>query len=123
MLRRSDGFTLIELMTTMSVLGILAAVALSHFKSYQTRAFDARAENDLHTAITAEEAYFADNESYVACSNVDCETQFEAFTLSMGTEITMTVVGTARFFQGEAYHPKGDKRFTYDSTTNSYTAS
>jgi type IV pilus assembly protein PilA len=58
------GFTLIELMIVIAIIGILAAIAIPQFSAYRKRSFNAAAEADLRNAATAQEAYFVDNQTY-----------------------------------------------------------
>ena len=62
--KRQKGFTLIELMIVVAIIGILAAIAIPQFAAYRMRAYNAAAESDLHTAQTAFEVFFNDNSMY-----------------------------------------------------------
>ena len=60
----SKGFTLIELMIVIAIIGILAAIAIPQFASYRKKAYNAAALSDMKTAKTTLEAYYADNQYY-----------------------------------------------------------
>jgi len=62
--RPQTAFTLIELLITVAVIAILAAIAVPNFLEAQTRSKVARAKADMRTLKTALEAYAVDNNSY-----------------------------------------------------------
>ena len=62
--KKNEGFTLIELMIVIAIIGILAAIAIPQFNSYRKRSYDAAAQSDLKNMATAQEAYFVDNFTY-----------------------------------------------------------
>ena len=58
------GFTLIEMLMVVVIIGLLAAIAIPKFEGSRGQALVATMKSDLRNLITAQEAYFADNTAY-----------------------------------------------------------
>ena len=59
-LRSKKGFTLIELMIVVAIIGILAAIAIPNFLRFQAKSKQSEAKTNLGGIFTAETAYFAE---------------------------------------------------------------
>lgn len=66
-IRNQDGFTLVELMIVVAIIGILAAVAIPNYQKYQARARQSEAKIALAAIYTAEKAFAVESSSYTAC--------------------------------------------------------
>ncbi len=64
MLRDKKGFTLIELMIVVAIIGILAAIAIPNFLKFQCRSRQSEARTNLGGIFTAEESFFATCQFY-----------------------------------------------------------
>lgn len=58
------GFTLIELMIVVAIIGILAAIAIPNFLKYQAKSKQSEAKTNLKGVFTSEASYFSEANSY-----------------------------------------------------------
>lgn len=113
-MKNNLGFTLLELLVVVTIIGVLSAITVPQFNDYRRRAFDARALSDLRNVAIAEEAYFMDEEEYLSCVNDECATLPGIPGISEGVTINMAANGDT--FTGLASHIKGTGRaFEWDS--------
>jgi type IV pilus assembly protein PilA len=66
--KRRGGFTLIELMIVVAIIGILAAIAIPNFMRFQLKAKAGEGKTNLAAIRTAEESYMAEFGTYVGAS-------------------------------------------------------
>ena len=76
-----NGFTLIELIITVAIIGILAALAFPKYEQYVTRANRVDATTEIMRLAAAQEKYYLQNNSYAT------ETQLAGFITSGNTTL------------------------------------
>jgi type IV pilus assembly protein PilA len=64
-LRKQEGFTLIELMIVVAIIGILAAIAIPNFLQYQLKSRQSEAKTNLQAIKTSQVAFQAERGCYV----------------------------------------------------------
>jgi type IV pilus assembly protein PilA len=117
--QEQSGFTLIELLVVVALIGIIAAIALPQINSYRVRGFNATAQSDLRNMISAQEAYFVDQQIYLSCVNDTCnEPALPGMRVSEGTNIRCNLIGAGEYFTCSSKHQKGVVTYLYDSETS-----
>jgi len=62
--RNQKGFTLIELMIVIAIIGILAAIAIPQFATYRAKSYNSASVSDARNMRTDLEAYYAEWDVY-----------------------------------------------------------
>lgn len=69
--RKQAGFTIVELLIVIVVIGILAAIVITTFVGVQKRARDSERKTDLNSMSSQIEVYFADSGKYPTLANMN----------------------------------------------------
>ncbi len=65
--KNPEGFTLVELMVVVAIIGILSAIAVPNFKKYQAKSKQSEAKIQLAAVYNAEVGASADWDTYATC--------------------------------------------------------
>jgi len=116
------GFTLIELMIVIAIIGILAAIAIPQFSAYRSRAYVAATKADVKNNYTATQAYISDKPEVTLASLAevitggttgDSGSENPLAKASKGVTITISATGTIK---GENTNLTGE--YTLDADGN-----
>lgn len=84
------GFTLIELMLVIGIIGILAAIAIPAAHGYRQKAFEDAVLSDVRNTVSVEEGYFAENQSYLPFGPITGSGGTTSFPLASGFSIRIS---------------------------------
>jgi type IV pilus assembly protein PilA len=122
-----DGFTLVEVLVVVVIIGALVAIAVPVYLNYRRGAADKAAQSDIRGAIATVEQYFADNENTYPASALMQLTSFNLVTPGgTSTNLRITVSGktimtlyvasaTATSYKLCTANIDGTKEYLYDS--------
>lgn len=107
--RNEKGFTLIELMIVIAIIGILAAIAIPNFLRYQLKSKTAEAKTNLGAIKTSQEAFRAEWDAYIPCG----------LTLATPSDIKQdwTPAKTNAGFTTLGWAPSGKVYYSYEVAT------
>ncbi|HEY8153793.1 MAG TPA: prepilin-type N-terminal cleavage/methylation domain-containing protein [Myxococcota bacterium] len=107
---RNAGFTLVELMITVVLIGILAAIAIPNFLSYQAKSRRAEAYANVVAIATSELGFQAESDAFIDAG------PFPDFTLygGLGTQKMPWDAASIAEYAELGWQPEGDVAYTYE---------
>ena len=105
----TKGFTLIELMIVVAIIGILAAIAIPNFLTYQKKSKTSEAKTCIGGIKTSQLSFAAEKDHHAVCAKLG------------GTPNTSKAewpaAGSCGGFDSIGWRPAGDVYFNYECTT------
>jgi|WetSurSiteA1Bulk_404760.scaffolds.fasta_scaffold08386_2 type IV pilus assembly protein PilA len=98
--KKAKGFTLIELMIVVAIIGILAAIAIPNFLRYQAKSKQSEAKANLGAIFTSEVSYSSERDTYTDRGNLDWAptgTTRYAYSVTTATTTLFTAQATCSF--------------------------
>lgn len=106
--KNQEGFTLIELMIVIAIIGILAAIAIPNFISYRRRSYNTAANADIKNLYTAAQAYYTDNPA-----GEPVLADLTAYGFRQTTDVTVDITAaTQSNFAATTAHASGDVTYS-----------
>jgi len=109
------GYTLIELLTVVTIIGILASIAIPNYRGYRAKAQMVTVYATMHQIMLAQEVYWTDFETFFPGDGTQLEGQDGAAIPINGTDLSIMIPN------GQTWIIKSDdplKNYTVDITTN-----
>jgi len=107
-----SGFTLVELMIVVAIIGILASVAIPSFRNYQFKAKTSEATTNVASLAKSQKAFFAEYGAYIGSAP-----EPGATTKEDPTTVQRDVAALSAAFSSVGWTPEGRVYFDYDTST------
>ena len=112
---KQSGFSLVELMVVVAIIGVLASLAVPRFKTFQAKARQAEAKTNLAHLYTLQQSFHADYDTYAGSSGsaTDCSGSGMVDVKTKGFECSANCLGFIVKPCNIETHYNKNKRYTY----------
>lgn len=129
---KQSGFTIVELLIVIVVIGILAALVVTTYAGIQSKARNSKRQTDIKAIQTQVEAFFANNNYYPSYANLSSTSWLTSNMKSLdqealhdpsasGTAITLSQTAGSKVYQYAPLNSSGTSCELDDTTCVSYT--
>jgi len=130
--KRESGFTIVELLIVIVVIGILAALVITTYSGIQAKARNSKRQTDVQSVQTQVEAYFAQNGHYPSFADLSSSSWLTTNMKSMdqsalhdpsasGTGLTVSQTAGTNTYQYAPLNSGGTSCESDDTTCATYT--
>ncbi|NLD14124.1 MAG: type IV pilin protein [Gammaproteobacteria bacterium] len=123
MQKASRGFTLIEMMIVVVILGILVGIALPSYQEHVRKGYRAEGQAFLNDVAARQERYASQNNTYITSDSdrsklgVDSQSQTKRYTLTLSSTNDYTLTATPTFSDPKCGNLTLDARGVRDVTS------
>ena len=110
-----SGFTLIEILIVVAIIGLLASITFPYYGQYKQRAYDVHARANLKAFWLTCNLYWQDNPN--GTCNIAAVTN-TTYGFSTAVDVTLIAQGTKSSFSGTASHNDSPTTFSINSIGN-----
>jgi type IV pilus assembly protein PilA len=120
-----QGFTMVELLVVVAIIGILAAIAIPQFSAHRQKAFNSAALSDTKNFQSDMEACFSANQAYptMAAGGVTLtggsSTSTPGLTFSTSKGVSVWYESNATAYLADVWHESGSKQFGVNQKSQS----
>ncbi len=116
--RRVHGFTIIELLITVAIMGIITSIAIPGYLVYQARSRRSEGYANLSAIARAETTYFAERDRYANSGGLPWPDYTSQNDGELGTQTLSWDAGAQANFAALGWKPEGETYYSYEVNTS-----